>query len=69
MGVTLFVHVTSFIGVSYFGQIQLLIWLSLAIAGSLCVNVRAGRLRSGQSFADDKTAQDLPQTPQTAEIH
>jgi hypothetical protein len=35
LGVSLFVHVTSFIGVSYFGQINMLWYLTLAMIGSL----------------------------------
>jgi hypothetical protein len=35
MGVSLFVHTTSFLGVSYFGQINLIWYLTLAIIASL----------------------------------
>lgn len=35
IGVSLFVHITSFIGVSYFGQINILWYLTLAVSGTL----------------------------------
>jgi hypothetical protein len=41
LGVSLFVHAVSFIGVSYFGQITMLWYLSLAVPSSLASNLRA----------------------------
>lgn len=49
VGVCLFVHAASFIAVSYFGQIQMLWYLTLAMAGSLAeISARsaAGRTRA-----------------------
>ncbi|MCZ6835873.1 MAG: hypothetical protein O7G85_08875 [Planctomycetota bacterium] len=43
IGSSLFVHATVFIGVSYFGQIQMLWYLTLAIAGSLSPSSRTVR--------------------------
>ena len=47
LGVSLFVHCTSFIGVSYFGQINMLWYLTLAMIGSLDATAQVARAPQG----------------------
>jgi hypothetical protein len=49
LGVMLFVHVTSFIGVSYFGQINMLWFLSLAMITSMAAQSQAWRVSAGHA--------------------
>ncbi len=44
MGISLFVHCTNFIGVSYFGQIRILWYLLLAVIGSMSFKLNHGSI-------------------------
>ncbi len=57
IGVSLFVHVWSFFGVSYFSQMLMLWYLTLAIVGSLecmCANKQACTVNGGSSHVGTK---------------
>lgn len=56
LGVSLFVHVTGFIGVSYFGQITMLWYLSLAMIGSVMSGVVRKGVPSAESLATGRPA-------------
>jgi hypothetical protein len=63
LGVSLFVHCTNFIGVSYFDQIWILWYLLLAIIGSLSIQVRplsTPKIRSSSTILKNKPHQNLP---------